>query len=124
MGESQIKRKKNRATFSGGPFKWISRNASDAQVGVVHAFTVRPARRGSQGVRRATYPQISAVPRENRRHMTKGQRAMAVARIYPEGGRGKAPRNLELGAERVRQARTALRYGPDLADNVLTGAAT
>ena len=38
--------------------------------------------------------------------MTKGQRAMAVARIYPEGERGKTPRNLEMSNERIRQACT------------------
>ena len=47
------------------------------------------------------------------RHMTKGQRAMAVAMIYPkEMGRGakggKLARNLGLSTERVRQARTVL----------------
>ena len=38
--------------------------------------------------------------------MTKGQRAMAAARIYPEGERGKTPRNLEMSNERIRQACT------------------
>ncbi len=58
--------------------------------------------------------------------MTKGQRAMAVAKIYPkEMGRGakggKLARNLGVSTERVRQARKTLQYAPDLADNVLAG---
>ena len=61
--------------------------------------------------------------------MTKGQRAMAVAKIYPkEMGRkaksGKLARNLGLSTERIRQARTVLTYAPDLAANVLTGSAS
>jgi hypothetical protein len=58
----------------------------------------------------------------HRRHMTKGQRAMAVAMIYPEKGRGKTPRNLEFSAERVRQARAVLHWSPELSDGVLSGA--
>lgn len=65
----------------------------------------------------------------HRRHMTKGQRAMAVAKIYPEpgkGGRGKRTSgNLAETAgfsqRRLQEARTILKYAPDLADNVLTG---
>ncbi|KKL61445.1 hypothetical protein LCGC14_2195200, partial [marine sediment metagenome] len=59
----------------------------------------------------------------HRRHMTKGQRAMAVAMIYPGGsGKGANPKNLGLSGELIRQARVALQYAPDLAANVLTGA--
>ena len=62
------------------------------------------------------------------RHMAKGQRAMAVAKIYPEpekGGRGKKRLgDLTVSAERISTARTVLRYAPDLADNVLIGAVT
>lgn len=58
-----------------------------------------------------------------RRHMTKGQRAMAVARVYSGGsGKGENPRNLGLSGERIRQARTVLKYAPDQADLVLSGA--
>jgi hypothetical protein len=62
----------------------------------------------------------------NRRHMTKGQRAMAVARIYPEpekGGRGKnSSVTKEFSVERLSLARFILRHTPDdLADQVLTG---
>ena len=64
-----------------------------------------------------------------RRHMTKGQRAMTVAKIYPDtgkGGRGKkSSANLAETAgfsqRRLQQARTVLRFAPDLADGVLTG---
>ncbi len=63
----------------------------------------------------------------HRRHMTKGQRAMAVAKIYPEpekGGRGKKSVKItEFGFDSsyLSHARTVLQYAPDLADNVLSG---
>jgi hypothetical protein len=64
----------------------------------------------------------------NRRHMTKGQQAMAVAKIYPESaGQGKKDvglniaRSGDVATQRIREARTVLRYAPDLADQVLTG---
>ena len=65
----------------------------------------------------------------HRRHMTKGQRAMTVAKIYPEperGGRGKkATVSVEnVSPQRVSYARSILRYAPDLADNVLRGSAS
>ncbi len=52
--------------------------------------------------------------------MTKGQRAMAMAKIRGSG-KGANPKNLGLSGELVRQARTVLRYAPDLPDNVLAG---
>ena len=61
----------------------------------------------------------------SRRHMSKGQRAMATAMVYPEAkmGRGstdaKVANNLGLSSELVRQARTVLRCAPQLADDVL-----
>ena len=48
-------------------------------------------------------------------------RAMAVAKIYPDGGRGQTPRNLDFSAERVRQARTVFHEAPDLVNGVLAG---
>ena len=58
--------------------------------------------------------------------MTKGQRTMAVAKIYPEpekGGRGKkASVSKEFSGARVSQARTVLKYTPELAGGVLIGA--
>src|SRR4029079_18764487 len=64
----------------------------------------------------------------NRRHLTKGQRAMALAMIYPKaekGGRGKQTNVLEtkeFSAARLSQARTVFRYGPeDLAPGVMAG---
>ncbi len=57
--------------------------------------------------------------------MTKGQRAMAVAMIYPKpekGGRGKksfVAKEFSQGG--LSKARTVLQYAPDLADNVLSG---
>jgi hypothetical protein len=61
----------------------------------------------------------------NRRHLTKGQRAMAVAKLYPEpekGGRGKkasVPEGFSQG--KVSEARTVLRWLPELADLVMAG---
>lgn len=66
----------------------------------------------------------------NRRHMTKGQRAMAVAMIYPtpeKGGRGKkgAAQKAEVisgfSDRLVQQARTVLAHTPELARQVLDG---
>ncbi len=60
--------------------------------------------------------------------MTKGQRAMAVAMIYPEpekGGRGKKGAGSGefsgLSHQRISEARTVLRHEPDLASLVLNG---
>jgi hypothetical protein len=52
----------------------------------------------------------------NRHHMTKGQRAMAVAMIYPEPKRGKHSelKNLtgDFSKANLSYARTVLRYSP------------
>ena len=62
--------------------------------------------------------------------MTKGQRAMAVAKIYPaseKGGRGKKSSKTEefkVTGAHLSRARTFLRYAPDLAANVLTGSSS
>ena len=55
--------------------------------------------------------------------MTKGQRAMAVAKIYPEPERGRGKKDSAKETEKVsysqiKVARPALKYAPDLADNV------
>jgi hypothetical protein len=61
-----------------------------------------------------------------RRHLNKGQQAMAVAKIYPEPaqrGRGnKSVLNTDFNASYVSHARTVLQFAPDLADSVLSGA--
>jgi hypothetical protein len=61
----------------------------------------------------------------NRRHMTKGQRAMAVAKIYPEPkwGRHSEFQNEtgEFSKAHLSRARAILHYASDLADNVLAG---
>lgn len=62
----------------------------------------------------------------NRRNLTKGQRAMAVAKLYPEpakGGRGNVNpiKNIEFSRQYVDHARTVLRCLPELADAVLAG---
>jgi ParB-like chromosome segregation protein Spo0J len=55
-----------------------------------------------------------------RRHLTKSQRAMALAMIYPEdkGSRGKA-KSLGVSSELLRQARSILKGDQELADKVL-----
>ena len=64
----------------------------------------------------------------HRRHLSKGQQAMAYAMAYPEGtnpkgGRGR--RNSEVTSEfsskLVQQARFVLRFAPDLAKKVMDG---
>ena len=66
----------------------------------------------------------------HRRHMTKGQRAMAVAKLYPEpekavrGKPGSVSEQQNIPKARLSEARTTLKFAPDLADNVLTGAAS
>lgn len=62
----------------------------------------------------------------HRRHMTKGQQAMAVAMVYPEpekGGRGKNSFVSKgfISDSRLSLARTVLTFASDLAPNVLRG---
>lgn len=51
---------------------------------------------------------------------------MAVARIYPEGRQGKrgatSSVSKEVSSVYLSQARTVLRWAPELADGVLSGA--
>lgn len=65
-----------------------------------------------------------------RRHMTKGQQAIAVAIVYPEiavGGKGKkaagtkAAESAGFSYRRLADARTVLKHAPDLPANVLSG---
>ncbi|EFG8199622.1 hypothetical protein BZU93_30690 [Salmonella enterica subsp. enterica] len=67
----------------------------------------------------------------HRRHMTKGQRAMAVAKIYPDpdtAHRGKTSETGKLletktfSAAALSQARAVIVYASELAPNVLSGA--
>lgn len=59
-----------------------------------------------------------------RRHLTKGQQAMALAMIYPEAPRGrgkKDPARKEtesVSFTRVKEARQVLRLDPELAESV------
>lgn len=63
--------------------------------------------------------------------MTKGQKAMVIAMIYPKaekGGRGKkSSANLAetsgFSQRRLQQSRTVLKHAPDLAHSVLRGSA-
>jgi ParB-like chromosome segregation protein Spo0J len=64
----------------------------------------------------------------SRRHLTKGQQAMALAMIYPmpeKGGRGKKKTMDETSTlfspKRLQLARTVLAHSPDLAQAVLAG---
>jgi len=59
-----------------------------------------------------------------RRNMSKGQRAMAIAKLYPEGHQGKktSQKICEVAStEYVRQARIVLAWSPHVADAVLAG---
>jgi hypothetical protein len=64
----------------------------------------------------------------HRRHLTKGQRAMAVAMILPEpekGGRGRKSSvsdGFDVSRTRVKYARTVLSVAPDMAANILSSA--
>lgn len=64
----------------------------------------------------------------NRRHLTKGQRAMAVARVRLVSNQGATVRASAQAAgishARVVQAASVMQYAPDLADSVLSGAAS
>ena len=66
----------------------------------------------------------------NRRHMSKGQKAMATAMIYPQadkrgrGNKSKALLNSDFSRQSLGQARTVLRVLPELAQSVLAGTAT
>lgn len=62
----------------------------------------------------------------HRRHLSKAQRAMAVAMVYPEpekGGRGKKSSRTEefTSAAHISRARTVLRHSRSLAEAVLVG---
>jgi hypothetical protein len=61
----------------------------------------------------------------NRRHLTKSQRAMAVARIYPQPKRGMHSElrssTGEFDKALISRARTVLSHAPDLASSVLAG---
>jgi hypothetical protein len=60
----------------------------------------------------------------NRRHMTKGQRAMATAMIIPaQQGKKKTPSiSEEVSSAHLSRACTVLRHAPDAAALVLSGA--
>lgn len=60
----------------------------------------------------------------NRRHLSKGQRAMAVAKLYPEGQQGQkgtSLKNHDVDRSYVSQARTVLRFLPEIAHEVMAG---
>jgi len=62
----------------------------------------------------------------HRRNLSTGQRAMAVAMLYPEqtsGGRGKKnrPDMVGLARQRIGDARAVLNYSPELAQAVMQG---
>lgn len=68
---------------------------------------------------------LNVGPRSVARTMTKGQRAMAVAKIYPQGNQGKktlsVSKEVASGAH-ISNARTVIAFAPELADAVLAGA--
>ena len=60
----------------------------------------------------------------NRRHLNKGQRAMATAMVYPEPEQGKRKTSVKITEVEVNQAslshaRTVLRWLPELAPKVM-----
>lgn len=63
----------------------------------------------------------------DRRNLTKGQRAMALAMLYPDGGiggrgkRGNPAENAGFSERRLQHARLILRHSPPLAKAVLSG---
>jgi hypothetical protein len=63
----------------------------------------------------------------DRRHLTKGQRAIVLAMIYPEptaykrGGNSLETKELGFSAARLSQARAVLRHSRELAEAVLAG---
>jgi ParB-like nuclease domain len=63
----------------------------------------------------------------SRRHLTKGQQAMAVAMLYPDGGKGgrgkrrNPSETVGFSATRLKQARAVLAHSLDLAQAVLAG---
>jgi hypothetical protein len=65
----------------------------------------------------------------NRRHLTKGQRAMALATLRPEAKMGrsskdaKVAKNSGVSQDYVRMARVVLQVAPELADGVRLGTA-
>jgi hypothetical protein len=65
---------------------------------------------------------LSSSANIHRRNLSKGQRAMAVAKIYPDRTpRGQSSVSEGITYERVSSARTVLRHAPDLADQVIAG---
>jgi ParB-like chromosome segregation protein Spo0J len=73
--------------------------------------------------------QVILAENVERRHMTKGARAMAVAMLYPQAERGRGKKDPAKNAQKVglfgnellRQARTVLDHSKPLAESVLAG---
>lgn len=59
----------------------------------------------------------------HRRHMTKGQRAMVMARLLETSKvtQQTASKQADISQQRISQARTILKHAPDLADSVISG---
>jgi hypothetical protein len=62
----------------------------------------------------------------NRRHLSKSQRAMAVAKVFPDPVKKASISNIPDGLSKqlISQARTVSRLAPDLVDLVLAGSTT
>jgi hypothetical protein len=61
---------------------------------------------------------------DERRNLSKGQQAMAMALIYPEGQQGRGKKGSEtkpFSKARLSLARTVLRYSTPLAQEVMSG---
>ena len=71
-------------------------------------------------------PDFKLMHYRQKRQMTKGQQAMAVAMIYPDTEQGKktSSETEEVSSTRLSIDRTVLEHAPDLARQVLTGSAS
>lgn len=75
-------------------------------------------------------PEAFVLAKHTRRNVTKGQHAMAAARLYPDGGGGRGNKDparksavtADFSQRHLQRARAVLRDAPDLADAVTAGA--
>lgn len=103
-------------TLDGEPILIDGRNRREAcrRVGIVPDYVLL------DGADPVTYILSANI---HRRNMSKGQRAMAVAKISPESQQGKRTsiKTIEVSPGYVSHARIVLQHAPDLANAVLMG---
>jgi len=78
---------------------------------------------GKSGLSTSTAQNWQSLANVNRRHLTKGQRAMVVARIcsVTEQSIRSAAKKSSLSSTRIANAITVIQFAPDQADAVLAG---